>query len=142
MLVSCSEVVSEDIDNFEYSPRPDYPGVFTVFNEANEVSEHLCHEKSYDSHLVHIQEALLRRWFTHMQELKPLVYVTYNGDYFDWPFIDARARIHHMSLKKELGFQQENDEYVCTYASHLDAIYWVKRDSYLPQGSHGLKVPS
>ena len=23
---------------------------------------------------------------------------------------------------------------------HLDCLYWVKRDAYLPQGSHGLKM--
>jgi hypothetical protein len=25
-------------------------------------------------------------------------------------------------------------------AVHLDAFHWVKRDSYLPQGAHGLKA--
>ena len=28
----------------------------------------------------------------------------------------------------------------CRFASHLDAFAWVKRDSYLPQGSQGLKA--
>lgn len=26
-----------------------------------------------------------------MQEIKPSVYVTYNGDFFDWPFLEKRA---------------------------------------------------
>lgn len=87
-----------------------------------------------------LKAALLRRWFDHMRELKPLVYVTYNGDFFDWPFLDARASVHFMSMRDELGFHKEGEEYCSSYASHLDCIYWVKRDSYLPQGSHGLKV--
>lgn len=28
------------------------------------------------------------------------------------------------------------------FAPHLDCFAWVKRDSYLPQGSQGLKVQS
>ncbi|MEQ2199573.1 hypothetical protein XENOCAPTIV_003448, partial [Xenoophorus captivus] len=45
--------------------------------------------------------ALIQRWFDHVQETKPNIFVTYNGDFFDW---------------------------------------WVKRDSYLPVGSHNLKA--
>ena len=30
------------------------------------------------------QPSLLRRWFDHMIEVKPNIYVTYNGDFFDW----------------------------------------------------------
>ena len=30
------EVVSEDIDDFEYTPKPQYHGPFIVFNEENE----------------------------------------------------------------------------------------------------------
>ncbi len=31
-------------------------------------------------------------------------------------------------------------EYRSRFASHMDAFKWVKRDSYLPQGSQGLKA--
>jgi hypothetical protein len=40
--------VTEDIDSFEYTPKPEFEGPFTVFNEANE----------HDT---------LRRWFDHMR---------------------------------------------------------------------------
>ena len=30
------------------------------------------------------QPSLLRHWFDHMIEVKPNIYVTYNGDFFDW----------------------------------------------------------
>ena len=26
------------------------------------------------------------------------------------------------------------------YSIHIDCLYWVKRDAFLPQGSHGLKA--
>lgn len=31
-------------------------------------------------------------------------------------------------------------EYLSRFAFHADAFYWVKRDSYLPMGSQGLKA--
>lgn len=37
-LITNREIVSEDIDDFEYTPKDEYPGEFTVFNEPDEVS--------------------------------------------------------------------------------------------------------
>ena len=78
------EVVSEDVPDFDYTPLDEYPGPFTVVNLADEA-------------------AVLRHWIDHMRDLKINIYVTYNGDYFDWPFIDARARVHGLSVKASLG---------------------------------------
>jgi DNA polymerase epsilon subunit 1 len=66
--------------------------------------------------------------------------VTYNGDFFDFPFIDARCDFHGISMRKEIGFYKEGEEYKAYNAMHMDAFCWVKRDSYLPQGSQGLKA--
>ena len=70
--------------------------------------------------------------------------VTYNGDAFDWPYLDKRAATHAISLKAEIGFapsQSDNGAYfVSSCTTHIDCIHWVKRDSYLPAGSHGLKA--
>ena len=43
---------------------------------------------------------------------------------------------------QEVGFQCDKNQGECRakFACHLDCFAWVKRDSYLPQGSHGLKV--
>ena len=32
------EVVSADVENFEYTPKPEFEGYFTVYNEPDEVS--------------------------------------------------------------------------------------------------------
>jgi DNA polymerase epsilon subunit 1 len=37
-LITNREIVSEDIEDFEYTPTAEYQGDFTVFNEADEVS--------------------------------------------------------------------------------------------------------
>jgi len=121
-LIVNREIVSEDIEDFEYTPKPEYPGPFQMFNEANEL-------------------AVLQRFFTHIREVRPLIYVTYNGDFFDWPFVDARAQKHGMSLKEEIGvWGDKTGEYMGRFCVHLDCFCWVKRDSYLPQGSQGLKA--
>lgn len=36
-LITNREIVSEDIDDFEYTPKPEYEGPFTIFNEPDEV---------------------------------------------------------------------------------------------------------
>jgi DNA polymerase epsilon subunit 1 len=36
-LITNREIVSEDIDDFEYTPKEGYEGPFTIFNEPNEV---------------------------------------------------------------------------------------------------------
>jgi DNA polymerase epsilon subunit 1 len=67
-LIVNREVVGGDVDAFEYTPKPEFEGPFEVHNCADE-------------------RALLRRWFDHMREAKPAIYVTYNGDFFDFPFM-------------------------------------------------------
>lgn len=37
-LITNREIVSEDIEDFEYTPKPEYEGPFTIFNEEDEVS--------------------------------------------------------------------------------------------------------
>ncbi|KAG0164792.1 DNA polymerase epsilon catalytic subunit [Apophysomyces sp. BC1034] len=121
-LITNREIVSQDIDDFSYTPKPEFEGPFTIFNEEDEA-------------------ALLRRFFEHIQDAKPNVYVTYNGDFFDWPFVEARAKANGMDMYNEIGvYRDDEDEYKCKHASHMDAFRWVKRDSYLPQGSQGLKA--
>lgn len=116
------EIVSEDIDDFEYSPKPEFEGPFRIFNEPDERS-------------------VLTRFFAHIKACRPTVMVTYNGDFFDWPFIEARASILGYDLYQEVGFKKNaEDIYQSDYCAHMDAFAWVNRDSYLPQGSRGLKA--
>ncbi|XP_059627348.1 DNA polymerase epsilon catalytic subunit A-like [Cornus florida] len=122
-LIINRECVGEDIEDLEYTPKPEFEGCFKVYNVKNE-------------------EELLRQWFSHMREVKPGIYVTYNGDFFDWPFIESRAAHHGFRMSDELGFQCDKNQGECRakFACHLDCFAWVKRDSYLPQGSQGLKA--
>ncbi|EAN76998.1 DNA polymerase epsilon catalytic subunit, putative [Trypanosoma brucei brucei TREU927] len=121
-LIVNREIVATDIHQFEYTPKPEYEGIFDTFNEPDE-------------------KALLQRFYSEMRLYQPTVYVTYNGDYFDFPFIHARSLFHHLSMREELGFSQNSEgAFVANKLVHLDCFYWVKRDSYLPQGSQGLKA--
>ncbi|KAK7262191.1 hypothetical protein RJT34_29753 [Clitoria ternatea] len=122
-LIINRECVGDDIEDLEYTPKPEFEGYFKVTNVQNEIE-------------------LLRLWFSRMQEAKPGIYVTYNGDFFDWPFLERRAAHHGFKMSDELGFQCDMDQGECRgkHACHLDCFAWVKRDSYLPQGSQGLKA--
>ena len=121
-LITNREVISADVDDFEYTPKPEFEGQFIVYNEPNEMS-------------------LIQRWFDHILEVRPHIFVTYNGDFFDWPFIETRATVHGMNMAKEIGFSKNREGVFCSRpASHMDAFCWVKRDSYLPVGSQNLKA--
>ena len=65
-LITNREVISADVDDFEYTPKPEFEGPFTVFNEPNEIS-------------------LLQKWFDHVLEVRPHIFVTYNGDFLIGP---------------------------------------------------------
>lgn len=121
-LITNREIISEDIDDFEYTPRPEYPGLFTIFNEPDEKN-------------------VLSRFFEHIRDVRPTVIATFNGDFFDWPFVETRTNFHGMDMFDEIGFAKDNEgEYKSKYCVHMDCFRWVKRDSYLPQGSQGLKA--
>lgn len=121
-MITNREIISADIEDFEYTPKPEFEGKFTIFNEANEMS-------------------MLQKFFDHILEVRPHVFVTYNGDFFDWPFVETRAAAHELDMKREIGFYKNKDGvYSCRPAMHMDCLCWVKRDSYLPVGSHNLKA--
>ena len=121
-LITNREIISEDISDFEYTPKPEYPGPFMIFNEPDE-------------------KATLERFFLHIKEARPTVIATYNGDFFDWPFVEARAGANGIDMYQEIGWKKDNeDQYKCNYSVHMDCFHWVNRDSYLPQGSRGLKA--
>lgn len=46
-LITNREIVSSDIEDFDYTPKPEYEGSFTVFNEADEASilSHKSHSR-------------------------------------------------------------------------------------------------
>lgn len=121
-LITNREIVSEDIQDFDYTPKPEFEGPFLIFNEPNE-------------------EALIERFFSCIKEARPTVIATYNGDFFDWPFVEARASVHGIDMYQEIGFRKNSEDvYQSTHCAHMDAFAWVNRDSYLPQGSRGLKA--
>ena len=88
--------------------------------------------------------------------------VTYNGDFFDWPYVEARCTIYNINLYSHLGIRSTLDaskdiesggskgsgnsaiakegDFIGRCIVHLDAFCWVQRDSYLPQGNQGLKA--
>lgn len=121
-LITNREIISADIQDFEYTPKPEFEGKFTIFNEINEMF-------------------LLQRFFDHILEVRPHIFVTYNGDFFDWPFVEARAASYDLDMKQEIGFAKDREGvYTCRPAMHMDCLCWVKRDSYLPVGSQNLKA--
>lgn len=121
-LICSRTIVSQDVSDFEYTPKPSYPGPFRIFNEKDE-------------------KELIMKFVSEYQRLRPQIVVTYNGDSFDWPYLLQRAKHYGIDLWNELGmFLSGDDEFRGRCCVHLDAFCWVQRDSYLPQGAQGLKA--
>lgn len=120
-LITNREIISCDVNDFEYTPKPEFEGNFIVFNEADEMG-------------------VIQKFFDHILEVKPHIIVSYNGDFFDWPFVETRAAVYDMDMKREIGFSKNRDgNYLSRPSMHMDCLCWVKRDSYLPVGSQGKK---
>ncbi|KHN21126.1 DNA polymerase epsilon catalytic subunit A [Glycine soja] len=112
-LIINRECVGDDIEDIEYTPKPEFEGCFKVTNAQNEV-----------------MIELLRLWFSHMQEVKPGIYVTYNGDFFDWPFLERRATHHGFKMsdavtKAKLGYDplEVNPEDMVRFAKEKPQAY-------------------
>lgn len=122
LLVNRSEVAA-DIEPLEYTPKPEYEGIFDTYNEEDEA-------------------ALLKRFFKLLRDTCPHVTVTFNGDFFDFPFVQKRAMAHNLDWAVECGIKkaEDADYYAGTWLVHLDCFCWVQRDSYLPCGARGLKA--
>lgn len=66
---------------------------------------------------------MIRRWFEHIQDAKPTVMATYNGDSFDFPFVEARALIHGINMYAEIGFKRDNEEeFKSRTCAHMDCF--------------------
>ena len=120
-LIVNRSIVSENIEDFTYAPKPEYEGSFIVFNEQDE-------------------KAVLERFFTQVRELRTTIISSFNGNNFDWPFLEERAKTYKLSIEKEAGITSEREGYIGRFILHMDCLHWVERDAYLPQGSHGLKA--
>lgn len=123
-LIVNREIVGGDVAEFDYEPKPEFAQRVNVFNEPNE-------------------KAALQRFFEHIRMIKPLVITSYNGDMFDIPFIASRAKTNGLDMETDIGLVigRSGDMYTGRFIfCHLDCYYWVKRDAFLPQGSHGLKA--
>ncbi len=65
-LIVNREIVVAEIESFEYTPKDGLEGPFEVFNEPTE-------------------EAAIRKWFSHIQAVRPTVMATFNGGLFRFP---------------------------------------------------------
>ena len=121
-LIVNRQTVSKDIQDFDFAPQGKFFTHFHIFNEPDE-------------------ESTIRRFVSECHAAAVSIFVTYNGDSFDWPYVSARAELYGISIEHEFGLRQNpSQEFVGVDCVHLDCYRWVKRDSYLPQGSQNLKA--
>jgi hypothetical protein len=69
-------------------------------------------------------------------QAKPSVFVTYNGDFFDFPFVAKRAAVHGLDLYEQLGFKCVSCG-VIALCSPKVVLYGLKR-IWVAAWSHGI----
>ncbi|KAK2196352.1 bifunctional DNA polymerase epsilon [Babesia duncani] len=122
-LITNRNIISSDIYEFSYNPNRELSGAgpFKIFNKASE-------------------EELLKTFFELISQLRPHIFVTYNGDNFDFPYVHRRAEINKIAMEKKIGiYKNANGVYSNALTLNMDCYKWVERDSYLPFGSRTLK---
>lgn len=74
------------------------------------------------------------RFFNIITDYKPLIISSFNGDKFDWPFIEERCLSLGFYLENEIGLKrnEETNEFYGRFLIHMDCFAWVERDAYLP----------
>lgn len=111
----------QDVETFDYEPKPQFACHVTVFNEPSE-------------------KELLLRFSNFISSYNPHIITTYNGDRFDYPFLQRRFELNFLKFTSEMGVSDQGGQFYGSYISHLDCFCWVERDAFLPQGSRGLKA--
>ena len=85
------QFVAADIVNFEFNPkRGEIEASIKVTNVQNE-------------------RELLQVFFKEIREYKPQIIVSYNGDSFDFPFIEARAKINGLKMFEETAIRCDSN---------------------------------
>ena len=123
-LISNRTRVASEIHNFEYLAKDgEVHSTVAVYNEMNE-------------------RMLLERFYALIVAYRPQILVTFNGDGFDIAYLQRRTeKVFRNSelFGTKTGLVNKGGGFTGEHLLHLDCFYWVKRDSYLPQGSQGLK---
>lgn len=98
---------------------------FMQYDRKFEIKE--CSDEGY----------LLKNFINELTIEQPEMWITYNGELFDFPYILKRCEI--LKLEFNFGFKEYKKRYTSYQRIHLDVFAWVKRDSYLPEGQRSLK---
>ena len=145
-------IVGEDIQDFHYFPRQE--------QQSLDITEGIESGGSVAVRVHNLDDEaqVINQFIKILKSYGPHVVVTYNGDNFDFPFLAARAKANNIPLLNGDDDMAEKEEvdtesgsirstsnkfgfgFLSNVTAHIDCLYWVKRDSYLPMGSHSLKA--
>ena len=79
-LITNREVCGCDVKPFHYCPKHEFECDAVIYNEPNE-------------------KALLERFYNKIEEGKPMILTSFNGDKFDIPYIKSRSAHHNISFE-------------------------------------------
>ena len=74
---------------------------------------------------------MLEEFFRKIVTLSPHILATFNGDYFDFPFVEKRGEILGVDMLEKTGLHKQfGDEfYLGKHMLHLDCFNWVQSEA-------------
>ncbi|KAF5354072.1 hypothetical protein D9756_007253 [Leucocoprinus leucothites] len=137
-LITNREIVSEDIDDFKYTPKDSCEGPFV---EGTRCWANMVVLEGKRAGYRNVDYS-----FQRSQRGKSLIYMSaFSSDLFKpstiQRFFSHIQEVNGIDMYQEAGFAKDSeDEYKSNNSAHMDCFRRVKRGSYLPQGSQGLKA--
>lgn len=115
----------------------------TVFNKSDDrviyMGANEMKNKPFEIVYCETERQMLSKFVKMTLEQKCDCWIGYNSDNFDLPYLETRCAKNDINFKEQFGFQKYKTTFVSRKYIHLDLIYWVMRDSYLPMGKRRLK---
>ncbi|GJV47980.1 ribonuclease H-like domain-containing protein [Tanacetum coccineum] len=124
---------------YRFSAEAEYRGVANVVAETAWICNLLCelHTPLFTATLVYCDNVSAV-----YMSANPVQHQRTKHIEIDIHFVCDFVASGQVRVLHEIGFQCDKTQGECRskFACHLDCFAWVKRDSYLPQGSHSLKA--
>ena len=93
ILIINRAICGQDVTEFTYDPDPTK-------------KEYKCNVKVYNEKT---EKNLLERFYDVIYDYKPLIITTFNGDFFDLPFMEERTNFHGMNFQEKM-YMTKNSE--------------------------------
>ena len=120
ILLINQNIIKENLNELEYTYGNE-SNIFTIYN-------------------VSCEEDLLLKFIEIIQIYKPHILITYNGNLFDFSFIETRLLKYGLIMKNLIGITRIFDYFSCPFILHFDCFTWISKYGNIPYKNFTLEI--